>query len=118
MDEGEKICKGGNNMGNRVKYWMCKEIIATFVEKILVNGWRNLGRGKKLIKGEKIWSRVADTHNLEKTSSAVFRFMNMIVWKYGWEGEKICKGGKNMGNRVKYWMSKENIPTFVEKILV
>jgi hypothetical protein len=45
--------------------------------------------------------------------------MNIIVNVKIWmRGGKICKGGKNMGNRVKYWMCKENIPTFVEKILV
>ena len=44
--EGEKICKGGKNMGNRVKYWMC---IPTFVEKILVNGQKNVGSGGKNI---------------------------------------------------------------------
>ena len=78
---------------------------------------KNVGSGGKiLIKGDKIWSWVADTHNLEKTSCAVVRFMNMIVNVKIWmRGGKIWKGGKNMGNRVKYWMCKENIPTFVEK---
>ena len=38
-------------MGNRVKHWMCKENIPTFVEKILVNG--RMGE-KILIKGEEI----------------------------------------------------------------
>jgi len=46
---GGKICKGGKNMGNRVKYWMCKENIPTFVEKILVNGRKNVGSGGKNI---------------------------------------------------------------------
>ena len=45
----------GKYMGNRVKYWMCKENIQTFVEKILVYGRKNVGSGGKiLIKGEKI----------------------------------------------------------------
>jgi len=35
-------------MGNRVKYWMCKENIPTFVEKILVNGRKHFGRGKNI----------------------------------------------------------------------
>jgi hypothetical protein len=55
----------------------------------------------------------------ENTSCAVVSFMNMIVDVKIWRrGEKICKGGNNMGNRLKYWMCKENIPTLVEKILV
>ena len=41
--------RGGKNMGNRVKYWMCKENIPTFVEKILVNGHKNVGSGGKNI---------------------------------------------------------------------
>ena len=36
-------------MGNRVKYWMCKEYIPTFVETILVNGRKNVGSGGKNI---------------------------------------------------------------------
>ena len=40
--------------------------------------------------------------------------VNVKIWMRG----KNMPKGKNMGNRVKYWMCKENIPTFVEKILV
>ena len=36
-------------MGNRVKQWICKENIPTSVEKILVNGRKNLGSGGKNI---------------------------------------------------------------------
>jgi len=34
------------------------------------------------------------------------------------KGEKCVKGEKNMGYGVKYWMRKENIPTFVGKNLL
>jgi len=37
-------------------------------------------------------SRVADTHNLEKMSCAIVRFMNMIV-KIWMRGGKYAKGG-------------------------
>jgi len=52
MDERAKKYAKGEKI--RAIYWMCKENISTFVEKILVNERKNVGRGRKiLIKGEK-----------------------------------------------------------------
>jgi len=45
MDERGEIRKGGDNMGNRVRYKMCKENVSTLVEKISVNGRKIVGSG-------------------------------------------------------------------------
>ena len=57
--------------------------------------------GKILIRGEKIWSKVEVPTTWKKASCEVYEECEYEIWMWG---EKIWKGGKHMGNLVKYWM--------------